>query len=262
MAELSEGGKVFFDKVDYDKIPELAKRMESIFGFNKDIRKNAYLNWRITRSANVGEQFWELAEGYFQSAFWLTDGCLKDNSDKKADIIIFPILFNLIHGIELSLKAINSYLHMILECKPCIRGKHDIKQLSNEALNRLQDLKAKDKSEEMVSAITAMKLVQRFIENIYDKTNDMTFARYPINSSHEEMFYTASKHNVVVDMDVLKTQIIYVCKMLNFIMDLLFNYWEYVCEMQKYEDDLRREFERELQQEFESEMRYYIPNEI
>lgn len=252
---------MFFDKVDYDKIPELAKRMESIFGFNRDIEKNAYLNWRLTRSVGVGEQFWELAEGYFQSAFWLTESCVKDNSDKKADIIIFPILFNLIHGIELLLKAINSYLYMILERKPCIKGSHNIKQLSSEALKRLQDLKANDDSEDIVSAITAMKLIQRFINNIYDKTDDMAFARYPIDSSHKEMFYTASTENVVVDMEILREQITYVCNMLNFIMEFLSRYWDYVCEMQEYEDELRREYESEMRQEYESEMRFYLPND-
>lgn len=252
---------MFFEKIDYDKIPQLAKRMESFFGFNKDISKNAYLNWRIVRSWDVGAQFWELSEGYFQSAYWLIDGCLQDNRDKKADIIIFPILFNLIHGIELSLKAINCYLYMVLNKESAIKGKHDIRQLADEAKKRLLDLKKKDNSEDIVSAITAMKLVQKFIGNIYEKTNDMAFARYPIDSDHKEMFYTASQQNVVVDMAVLKEQITYVCNMLDYIMGLLSRYWEYTCEMQQYEDELRHEYEQEMLREFESEMRYYIPND-
>ncbi len=53
----------------------------------------------------------------------------------------------------------------------------------------------------------------------------------------------------------------YVCNMLDYIMGLLSRYWEYECEMQEYEDELRREYESEMRQEYESEMRFYFSNE-
>ena len=130
---------MFFDSIDYDKIPQLAKHMESFFRANRDIRKNAYLNWRMVRQGDWGSEFLVLAEGYFNSAYHLLDICLKDNADKKADIIIFPILFNIVHGIELSLKAINCYLNMILKdwYEQKIEGGHNIKQLSDDAIKKV-----------------------------------------------------------------------------------------------------------------------------
>jgi len=77
--------------------------VKPVFSRNEDINKIAFLNWRM-EFGDVNNLF-NLADGYFQSASLLTEACLVDNHDKKADIIIFPILACFNHGIELYLKA-------------------------------------------------------------------------------------------------------------------------------------------------------------
>lgn len=67
---------MLFEKIDYDQIPKLAKKMKSFFLYNRDIDKNAYLNWRVSAHDDVGSQFWQLAEGYFDTAILLIDECL------------------------------------------------------------------------------------------------------------------------------------------------------------------------------------------
>lgn len=210
-----------FEKIDYSKIPQLAKKMQSCFTANSNINRTAYLNWRISNSWDIGTQFFSLSEGYFESARYLIDECLKDNFDKKADIFIFPILFNVVHGTELALKAINDYLYMILDNESKIEGKHDIKQISDVSLILIKKLKNIDSSSGIVESITAMKLIKNFINNVYEQTNDMAFARYPIDTDDQAMFYAATNKNVVVDLEKLKEQIVYVFEMLDFIMGLL-----------------------------------------
>ena len=190
------------------------------------------MNWRISK--DDGMSFWSLAEGYFETADALISKCLEDNSDKKADIFIFPILFNVVHAVELSLKAINDYLNIILYDKAKIEGGHDIKQLSDVTLKLLQKFKAKENNNEVAESITAIKLVKKFIDNIFEKTNDMAFARYPINSKNEDMFYNATLQNVMVDMELLQEQIAYVATMLDFVFDYLCRYIEYIQEMKEY----------------------------
>lgn len=219
---------MLLEKIDYDKIPELAKKMKSCFAYNININKNAYLNWRVSKGEDVGIQFWCLAEGYFESAISLIDICLKDNLDKKADIYIFPILFNIVQGTELSLKAIIDYLYIILKEQHKLMGGHNIKQLSQEAMSRFIEFKQQDGSKEIEECITALQLAQKFIENIYDKTDDMAFARYPIDSKKQEMFYTATHENVVVDLEILREQSAYVFSMLDFIIDTILRYMEYL----------------------------------
>ena len=99
------------------------------------------MNWRIPK--DVGTSFWILAEGYFETADILMEKCLEDNSDKKADIFIFPILFDIVHAVELSLKAINDHLSIILHDKAKIDGGHNIKQLPDVTLKLFQEFKKK-----------------------------------------------------------------------------------------------------------------------
>lgn len=41
-----------------------------------------------------------IADGYMKAAIMLAQDCLQDNGDKKADIVVFPMLFSANHAIE------------------------------------------------------------------------------------------------------------------------------------------------------------------
>lgn len=228
---------MFYEKIDYDKIPILAKKMDTFFCPNVSIDKTAYMNWRISFHHETGGQFFAIAEGYAESAVKLISECLNDNSDKKADAWIFPILHCIVHSIELALKSINFYLEILLEEKPNIEGKHDIKQLNQTAIRKLEDLKSKDLYAGLDEAKTALQLIEKFIANIYDKTNDMTFARYPITAKKEKMFYTKELNNVVIDLEKLKEQYGYAFTMLDFVIDTLLRSLEFRSELADYYGD-------------------------
>lgn len=222
---------MLFEKIDYNQIPILSKKMKSFFTQNRNIDKTAYMNWRVSAKKDVASQFWILADGYFETAILLIDTCLNDNSDKKADIYIFPILFNIVQGIELTLKAVIDYLYIILREEHKIISGHNIRQLVTEAISRFRELKKVDGSDEIEQCIVGMKLVQKFVDNIYKKTDDMAFARYPIDTKAKEMFYAASLENVVVDLEVLREQSIYVITVLDYITDFLLRFLDYLSEI-------------------------------
>ncbi|WP_010024520.1 hypothetical protein [Sporolactobacillus inulinus] len=104
--------------------------MKDIFSYNSDIDKNAYINWRTERFDPIHNMM-TLADGFMDASLILAEQCLKDNRDKKADIIIYPILFNANHSIELYLKAIMWILNLILKNDKRVEGQHDIKQILN-----------------------------------------------------------------------------------------------------------------------------------
>ena len=65
-----------------------------------------------------------------------------------------------------------------------------------------------------------IKVVGKFIDNIYAKTEDMTFARYPLAKDQQGHFYIDNFDNEVIDLELLADQIVYVYKMLNFIYEM------------------------------------------
>lgn len=100
--------------------------MKEIFTYNIDIDKTAYLNWRTEihepiHNMNV------LADGYLQSALILARQCLEDNCDKKADILIFPMLFSVNQAIELYVKSICWSVNILLGYKSSYKENHDIR---------------------------------------------------------------------------------------------------------------------------------------
>ncbi|MGE1164457.1 hypothetical protein ACQJ0Y_14410 [Peribacillus simplex] len=86
--------------------------MNNVFSYNADIEKNAYLNWRTSKHDHIHNMI-VLADGFMSAATLLAKQVLLDNVDKKADSLIFPILFNANHGIEVYLKAISWSLNIL-----------------------------------------------------------------------------------------------------------------------------------------------------
>ena len=102
--------------------------MKEVFSYNSDTEKTAYMNWRTNRYDEIGNMI-VIAEGFMKSAILLAESSLADNSDKKADIIVYPMLFNANHAIELYLKAITWTLNILLNKNKIIEGQHDIHQI-------------------------------------------------------------------------------------------------------------------------------------
>lgn len=208
---------------DYDtsKIPVMGKKLDTIFQYNSDLDKTAYLNWRTGFARTSRRQFVVIGEAFFSTAYNLIQQCLLDNSDKKADSWIFPIMFDIVHGIEVYLKAINAALSVVLNKERGVaEGGHDLKALCGTARNLIIEYKNQHKNTTTEQMFQAIKVVDKFIVNIYQKTDDMTFARYPLAKNKQGHFYIDTFENEVIDLEILLEQIVYVYKMLDFIYEM------------------------------------------
>lgn len=207
-----------FSDFNTEDVEQYAQKMDSIFQYNQNVEKTAYLNWRSNKYTNQRRQLVVMGDNFFSSAYNLLQQCINDNGDKKADSWIFPIMFNIVHGIEIYLKAINVVLNIVLnEQNQAIQGGHNIKQLCQTSKNLILKYKNKSKNETTDQMWTAIKVIENFIENIYIKTDDMTFARYPMDKNKNGHFYIQALDNSVIDMELLEKQMVIVYKMLEFI---------------------------------------------
>lgn len=207
-----------FSDFNTEDVEQYAQKMDSIFQYNQNVEKTAYLNWHSNKYTNQRRQLVVMGDNFFSSAYNLLQQCINDNGDKKADSWIFPIMFNIVHGIEIYLKAINVILNIVLnEQNQVIQGGHDIKQLCQTSKSLILKYKNRNKNETTDQMWTAIKVIENFIENIYKKTNDMTFARYPMDKNKNGHFYIQTLDNSVIDMELLEKQMVIVYKMLEFI---------------------------------------------
>ncbi len=177
--------------------------MQDIFSRNIDIDKIAFLNWRISKDDEINNLI-NLADGFMLSSIEIAKLCLKDNDDKKADILIFPILANANHGIELYLKGIIWLINAILKDSAKTEGKHNIKQL-------YETVRAKIKLYKGLISVKSFNKetleLNRYINELYAKIkatpgNDkMDFSRYPFSSKYEAHFYVDEIGNVEIDLE-------------------------------------------------------------
>ena len=162
-----------FSDFNTEDVEQYAQKMDSIFQYNQNVEKTAYLNWRSNKYTNQRRQLVVMGDNFFSSAYNLLQQCINDNGDKKADSWIFPIMFNIVHGIEIYLKAINVILNIVLnEQNQAIQGGHNIKQLCQTSKNLILKYKNKSKNETTDQMWTAIKVIENFIENIYIKTDE------------------------------------------------------------------------------------------
>ena len=210
-----------FEDFDTSRIPSMGKKLDSIFQYNADINKTSYLNWRTGFAHTSRRQFVIMGEAFFSTAYNLLQQCLIDNSDKKADSWIFPIMFNIVHGIEVYLKAINAALSVVLKKnRGRSEGGHDLKALCGTARNLIVEYKTANKNTTASQMFEGIKVVEKFISNIYEKTDDMTFVRYPVAKNKQGHFSIETCDNEVIDVELRREQLVYVFKMLDFIYEM------------------------------------------
>ena len=140
--------------------------MKDVFSYNADINKTAYMNWRTSHHDHIYNMI-VIADGFMNSAIILAESALEDNWDKKADSIIYPMIFNANHGIELYLKATVWTLNMLLKNGQKIEGKHDIQQILQTLKKRVLDFESdKDKRKQFKDMINGTEL---YINELFQK---------------------------------------------------------------------------------------------
>ena len=177
--------------------------MKKIFEDNPDINKTAYLNWRMQKHDPI-HNFMVLGDGYLCSAIELAKGCLKNNEDKKADMLIFPILHNANHGIELYLKALIKTIDFLLNNKESDVFSHNIFALYKLVRERLLEHKDQDWLNDFDSQNHNLK---EYLDELFpliqltDKYVNTDFPRYPQTLKKKNPFYVDELSNVVIDLE-------------------------------------------------------------
>lgn len=188
----------------------MSKEYKEIFSYGNSIETTAYLNWRTERY-NVFNNLSIIADGFMKSALMLAQQILIDNDDKKADVIVFPMLFSANHAIELYLKQIQWAQYVILDMddKHKIEGAHDIRQLYYSVSNREDDVLKKNPGgvETKKEFNNLLKNLKEYIEELYSKIimddgkGHMEFSRYPFSTDYKYFFYITDFNNVVIDVE-------------------------------------------------------------
>lgn len=186
--------------------------MKYLFSENEDISKSAFLNWRLSVNEDI-QNFIVLADGYLSSAIQLIDLCLVNISDVKADKLIFPILHNANHGIELYFKAIIWSINQINKNDEKFKEIHELDKLFENTIETIKankDLRFLENFKENASCLS------NYINELYSTLRvanvhgNMFFSRYPISKtdkktkSHIKQFYTEKVNNIVIDLENFK----------------------------------------------------------
>ncbi|WP_180276591.1 hypothetical protein [Lysinibacillus sphaericus] len=174
------------------------------------VEKTAYLNWRTNRHDHI-QNMLVIADGFRDSALLLVKELLKDNTTKRADNIIFPVLFNANHSIEVYLKAICWTQNLLLGNGDNFDGTHNLKSLFNKVVELEHKLNPQSDNTtfmDMLSKLDAYIVelygnIERTVNrNGNDKIiHDITFCRYTLSNDMEPQFYINTFENVVVDLE-------------------------------------------------------------
>lgn len=176
------------------------------------------MNWRTDRYQPI-HNMKALAEGYFESAEVLLKACLDDNTDHKADGLIFPILFSMNHGIELYEKSICWSLNVLLNHKGSFPENHDIRNIWYITKQKIQTY-GFDYGREKADFLKMIVPLEKYLNELYmslmtDDLNDayrnIDFSRFPASKNLQNHFYVNQCDNVVVDLENLFSW----CKALN-----------------------------------------------
>jgi len=195
---------------------DMKQTFKPIFSTNGNVDKNAYLNWRMSQSSQW-YNFNAIADGYRDAALTLARSCLEDQYkiSKKADELIFPILFNANHAIELYLKSMMWEIYLLENnLKDKYDGGHDIRQLFKTVQKMIADVSDRygftdDKKNIKTDLANTEDYINELFLLLHPETNgvpqckeNLDFSRYPVNKAKEPYFYSKDPDkNVTVDIE-------------------------------------------------------------
>ena len=181
--------------------------MKDIFSCNVDINKTAYMNWRTDKHDYI-KNIITVADGFMESSLISAKEVVNYNYGKRADVVIFPILFNANHAIELYLKAIIWTLNVLLKKDRKIEGNHNINQMFNTVKSRVMEFETDKERKSQFKKLTQN--LSCYLDELNIKINDKTskngqdnmdFARYPFDNKYINHFYVDTYDNVTVDLE-------------------------------------------------------------
>jgi len=178
--------------------------LKPVFSRQEDINRIAFLNWRMDHSGI--QNLLTMADGFMLSSIYLAKLCLADNSDKKADIVIFPILTNANHGIELYLKGLTWILNKLLNIENKIEGKHNLDQIYRTVKSKIKQLDGQEGKEKFEAETKELNdYLTELVAKVKatPKDDKMDFSRYPFTNKYENHFYADMIGNVEIDLDNL-----------------------------------------------------------
>lgn len=175
-----------------------------------------------------------LAKGYFENAILSIYTCLEDNSDIKADIFIFPILFSINHGIELYIKSLCWSVNILLDDTSKFKPNHNIRGLWQTAKQKLYEFGFGYGREES-EFVSMTKTLESYLDEIYHRImtdrfdtahKNIDFSRYPFSTDNRSQFYIRTYDNVVVDLENLLNIVKEIYECLTRLTDI---YYDLVC---------------------------------
>ena len=156
-------------------------------------KRYAYLNWWFDNGYGENEcSYQHIFDNYNMGKAFIGNALLSlnsilesNNSMGVADKIIFPVLFNSWHGLELWLKASVSAIVLLTKGQSIRRKGHEITQLTDE----LESLLRKQGCDDIL--LKAISPVKNIIDEFKRVNAHFDFARYSFDIDGEFQFYNA-----------------------------------------------------------------------
>jgi len=208
----------------------------SIFkDYSTNNSKEAFLNWHFDDgngrmdSDPVVQSCWdykELGFAYLKGAVVVLSCLLDhDNYDNEADTMIFPVLFQMWHGIELLLKSGNMMCDMYLGQPVSNYSKHKIDDYSDQFRSKMKRLGFNKLDSNQ------LKEMIEFVDDVKAKGAHFDFARYTNQSNGSKQFYNTPDsdgfvQNTIVDLHELARVLMSVTTNVKNTIDYLYDYMQ------------------------------------
>lgn len=172
---------------------------------SKPVNAYAFLNWYFEDQKNANSilqnkqvdsfQFYIMGNSYIASSLYLLKNILdKNNKYNVADHLIFPIFFNLTHGLECWLKASISSITYLYNDVEKFKVTHELKDLTSD----LKKLLERYNILYIFDDLSSFALIDSLVDEFDQYNVRFDFARYSSYSNNSQ-FYCGNK-NVCVDL--------------------------------------------------------------